>query len=329
MEIRYFGRAAILTAYIATLGQIPLLSQSPQQPVRPQRGLEQRLERQQAKISLHSKLLQDISTEEERLLPDAKAGDHVSEQIGFLVYDDLEKLAERFNRTIGFGDINVYQVNGSIVVDYVDKPSKEGESRSFRTMIFYSDDAALESEGSLPILANFTRLKIETVNGRKTVQEDSQSFDRNFAYVIGMGGYDFAKVYDSVRALQRERSRLRKIKPIRSTFGDEDWYLQHPVDGIKFKYIKNQLNSIGEGLLGRYDLHAELGVYFKEGNNAVRASGNMIHVSGYLGWNLASGELEILSLLVRNKPEAQATMVLKIPHQEDIVNNGIVYPKSQ
>ncbi len=328
MKIGYFGRAALATGYLLALGQESLsLQTTSQQPIRSQRGLEQRLTAQQE--SLHSRLIKAIAEEEERLLPTAKPGEHVSDKVGFLVYDDLTRLAQRFNRTIGFNDFNVYQVNGNIVVDYVNKPSKEGESRSFRTMIFYSDDVALESEGSLPILANFTRLKITVVNGRKTIQEDSQSFDRNFAYIIGMGEYDFSEVYIAVRDLQRERSKLRRINPANSLYGDEDWYLKHPVDGIKFEYIKNQLNSIGEGLLMRYGLNAHLGVYFEEGNNAVSASNNAIHVSGYQGWNLASGELEILGLIIRDTPSAQLTTMFKSQKQPTKINTEIVYPKAR
>ena len=326
MGVGYLGRVALAAGYLASLGQITLLSQSPQ-PTRTQRALEQRLERQQANVSLHSKLLQDIATEEERLLPDAKPGEHVSDKIGFLVYDDLEKLAEGFGRTIGFDGINVYQVNGNIIVD--NKKSLD------KRLIFYPDDTALEAEGFPHYFATFTRLKVTAINGKKTVQEDSKSFDKNFSYVKDMGEYDFSKVYSAVRALQMERSGLRKIKPVNSNFYDVDdkrWYRDHPVDGIKSEYIEQQLEYIRKGLLERYGLLMD-GSDIMFGNfylnyNLISASNNAIHISGVL-WSYTTGDETFRTLLIKNRPEAQLTTTLKIAGQPDKTDTHPVYPTTQ
>ena len=325
MRVRYLGRVAIAAGYIMSLGQASLLSQNHSQPpIRTQSGLEQRLTAQKVQDSLHSRLIKTIAEDEERLLPSAKPGEHVSDKIGFLVYDDLEKLAERFDRTIDFDGLNVYQVNGNIIVD--NKKSLD------KRLIFYPDDTALEAEGFPHYFATFTRLKVTTINGKKTVQEDSKSFDKNFSYVKDMGEYDFSKVYSAVRALQLERSGLRKIKPVNSTFGDKEWYRNHPVDGIKFEYIEQQLGYIRKGLLERYGLLMD-GSDIMFGNayldyKLISASNNTIHISG-VSWNYSTGEETFRTLLIKNRPEAQLTTTLKIAGQLDKFDTHPVYPTKQ
>ena len=330
--MKFHNYAAVGLALGYLLGnQIPGYSQNSVLPIKSQQSLEQRAA-QDSKVklkaaSLHSQLVNAIAEEEERLLPGAIEDYNngiflsVAEKVGLAVYENLAKLAEGFERRISLDFLKVYQVNGSIVVDNGDSLGTGITSR----MVFYSDRLALETNQLSSYDGDFKSLKIEVAGGKRIVRETSP-LDNNFAYVADihendfMRAYDFEVLYSAIKSLRSEKGRLRKMRiPLSTNDGDEEmnWYLFHPVDGVKYKYVRERQELIATGLFKRYGIHVFNGLYFIEGRSVIDASDNSIFVGGYSKWNTAAGEFGIINLIIKDKPEAKVTKTIKRRNQPD------------
>lgn len=237
MKLGTFGRALLVGGSLAALGQ---------QAAATNTSLEERLNYvAQAQATsedtqtLFYRLLWEIRTKEVQR-KDSFETNELYSSLGFLVYDDLNRLATKFGIKLGLDGLTVFSMGENtttdeIVVQYSVQYNRDGFSFYRRNnLVFYSNKRALEEVDSNSFETAFRRLRIVEKNNRETVEEeDSTLYNRNFAYIIDMQKFDFQKVHRRLSELLYQRKKL-------------------DVSDSRRLYVANQVGRIANGLFKRY-----------------------------------------------------------------------------
>lgn len=279
-------------------------------------------QQQAKKPSLQSQILEKVKNLEEkllpdRLLPDASPGQNVGYQVASELREDLGKLTQRFGLGMSLNGFIAYSFMDELVFEDLTDPSITDPFWNTR-FIFYSNDTVTKVEGHY--FPRFTRFSIANDNGKEVVKEDSNPPNATFSYIPGLKegsifAYDnFSALVSRISYVNRERGRLRRViggKKSDLHRDDEMTYINHPVDGNKFRYAHDHIASIGDAMLDAYGLAANFGVTLDGISASIDAYPEFIRLSYFSGWNSAQGLREITSIRINHDGKAIKTEMTK------------------
>jgi len=234
MKAGYLGRALFTVGWLSSLGQQTAAANASLEVMVDNHYHAQSTN--ESSENLFFRVLADLRNEEKKRKADFESSMDLYRSLGFLVYDDLARLAAKFGIKLDLDGLTVFSMGETTKTDEIVVHYRRNTSDSYFDfrVVFYPNKTVLEEFDSDSFERTFKRLKIVQKNKIEVVEEeDPKLYDRHFAYITDMQKFDFQKVHRRLSELLYQRKKS-------------------DASGTRQLYVGNQVGRIANGLFKMY-----------------------------------------------------------------------------